>query len=241
FQLSLRVGTYEQVIPLIRDSLQRMQLDYMDLCLIHTPRNVLNLKNRDYLEIWRGLEEAKWLGLTRSIGVSNFNVTEINRILDNSKTPPAVNQIETNPTYTNLKLVAYCQSKSIIVTGYSPFGFLVPRPFNNLSLPPTFDDPILVGMAKKYCVKVSQIVLRYLVERHIMPIAGSLDKEHIKSNIDIFDFTLCPEDVLIINKFNKNIKVHLIDYDGLEEEMYRDYKNMKRFTRENNLQQYRNA
>ncbi|XP_045770611.1 aldo-keto reductase AKR2E4-like [Maniola jurtina] len=240
-KLSFSVVTCKEVMQSMQGSLKRLQLQYLDMTLIHTPRNVLNLKNRDYLVIWKCLEGAKQMGLTRSIGVSNFNATEINRILVNSKTPPAVNQIETNPTFTHLELVAYCQSKGIVVTGYAPFGFLVPRPFNDLALPPTFDDPILVGMAEKYCVDVSQIVLRYLVERHIIPIAASLDKEHIQSNIDIFDFTLCPEDVLIINEYDKNIKVHIIDYDGLEEEMLYMYRYLKRFARENNLKQFRNV
>ncbi|XP_069356734.1 aldo-keto reductase AKR2E4-like [Maniola hyperantus] len=163
-KLTFTVATCKDVMQSMRDSLKRLQLQYLDMILIHTPRNVLRIRNRDYLVIWKCLEEAKRMGLTRSIGVSNFNATEINRILLHSKTPPAVNQIETNPTFTNLELVAYCQSKGIVVTGYAPLGFLVPRSFTDLQLPPTFDDPILVGMAEKYCVEVSQIVLRYLVE-----------------------------------------------------------------------------
>ncbi|XP_034827851.1 aldo-keto reductase AKR2E4-like [Maniola hyperantus] len=240
-KLPFKVCTYAQVIGALQNSLKRLQLDYLDLYLIHTPRNVLKIKNCDYLEVWKGLEEAKRLGLTRSIGVSNFNSTEINRILTNSKTPPAVNQIETNPTFTNLELVAYCQSKSIVVTGYGSFGFLVPRPLIDLQLPPTFDDPTLVRMAKKHRVEVSQIIQRYLVERYIIPMTASFDKEHIELNLDIFSFTLSPKNVRKINKFNRDIKTYVYDDDGLEEAMVDGHRSLKRFIKANNLRQYRNV
>ncbi|XP_045770624.1 uncharacterized protein LOC123871092 [Maniola jurtina] len=237
-KLSFKFGTRGQVIPAIRDSLKRLKTDYVDLYLIHIPRNVLNVTNYDYLEIWKGLEDAKRMGLTRSIGVSNFNSTEINKILLNSKTPPAVSQIEINPTFTNLELVAYCQSKGITVSGYAPLGFLVPRSFNVQSIPPTFDDPILVRMAKKYGVAVNQIVLRYLVDRNVMPIVASLDKDHIESNIDIFNFTIRPEDILLINEYNRNFKVYVIDYDGLDKAMTDGYEYIKDYVREHNLKQF---
>nr|XP_034827853.1 aldo-keto reductase AKR2E4-like [Maniola hyperantus] len=239
-KLTFSAATCKEVMQSMRDSLKRLQLQYLDMILIHTPRNVLNIPNRDYLVIWKCLEEAKRMGLTRSIGVSNFNATEINRILLYSKTPPAVNQIETNPTFTSLELVAYCQSKGIVVTGYAPLGFLVPRSFNDVSLPPTFNDPLLVGMAEKYCVEVSQIVLRYLVERCIVPIIASLNKEHIESNVDIFNFTMSPKEILMINNYNKNYKVYLRDYDGLEWKMRTDYTYLIEYIKDNNLIQYRN-
>ncbi|XP_069356732.1 aldo-keto reductase AKR2E4-like [Maniola hyperantus] len=235
-KLPLAVGTRKQVIPAIRDSLKNLQTDYVDLYLIHTPRNVLSVKNHDILEIWKGLEDAKRMGLTRSIGVSNCNSTEINKILVHSETPPAVNQIETNPTFTNLELVAYCQSKGIVVTGYAPLGFLVPRSFNVQSIPPTFKDPLLVGMAKKHGVGVNQVLLRYLVDRNVLPLVASLKKEHIESNINIFNFTMSPKDILLINEFNKNVKVHIIlDDGGLAKQMRAGYNYMKEYARENNL------
>ncbi|XP_069356731.1 uncharacterized protein [Maniola hyperantus] len=239
-KLSFKTGTRNQVVPAIQDCLKRLQTDYVDLFLIHTPRNVLGVKNHDYLEIWKGLEDAKRMGLTRSIGVSNFNSTEINKILVHSKTPPAVNQIETNPTFTNLEIVAYCQSIGIVVTGYAPLGFLVPRSFNVKSIPPTFKDPILVGMAKKYGVGVNQVLLRYLVDRNVFPLVASLNKEHIESNIDIFNLTMSPKDILLINEFNKNVKVHLDDYDGLDQQMRDGYNYMKEYARQNNLTQFEN-
>ncbi|XP_052738850.1 aldo-keto reductase AKR2E4-like [Bicyclus anynana] len=166
-KLSFRVLTRAQVIPSIKESLKRLKLDYVDLVLIHTPCDVLGLKpgfpkksecSRNHtLEVWKGLEDAKRLCLTRSIGVSNFNSTDMASILADSDTVPAVNQIETNPTFAHQELVAYCQSKNIVVTGYAPFGFLVSRPFNDLALPPTVDDPFLVSQAEKYDVTVNQL------------------------------------------------------------------------------------
>ncbi|XP_052738846.1 aldo-keto reductase AKR2E4-like [Bicyclus anynana] len=199
----------------------------------------LGRNNHDNLEMWKGLEDAQRLGLTKSIGISNFNSTYMARILANSKTLPAVNQIETNPTFANLELVAYCQSKNIVVTGYSPFGFLVRRVLNDLSFPPTFDDPLLVRLAKKYGVTVSQIVLRWLVERGIIPIAASWNKYHIKLNIDIFSFKMSPKDVLKMNEFDRNVKVYLIDYEGLFEIERQGFYEMEEYIERNNLGQYR--
>nr|XP_034827849.1 aldo-keto reductase AKR2E4-like [Maniola hyperantus] len=147
---------------------------------------------------------------------------------------------QTNPTFTNLEIVAYCQSIGIVVTGYAPLGFLVPRSFNVKSIPPTFKDPILVGMAKKYGVGVNQVLLRYLVDRNVFPLVASLNKEHIESNIDIFNLTMSPKDILLINEFNKNVKVHLDDYDGLDQQMRDGYNYMKEYARQNNLTQFEN-
>ncbi|XP_023942386.2 aldo-keto reductase AKR2E4-like [Bicyclus anynana] len=226
------------VVPAVKNALKRLQLDYVDLCLIHQPVDMVGSKDYDNLEIWRGLEDAKRLCLTRSIGLSNFNSTFMTRILANSDTVPAVNQLETNPTYANLETVAYCQSLNIVVTGYAPFGFLVPRTLNDLSLPPTFDDPFLVGLARKYAVNVSQIVLRYPVERGIIPIAKSSNIDHIKQNVDIFGFTIDPEDILRINQFDRNVKVYRIDYPGLFQFVRDNYPFVRRYVRRNNLRQY---
>ncbi|CAH2238448.1 jg13086 [Pararge aegeria aegeria] len=143
-----------------------------------------------------------------------------------------------NPTFVNQELVAYSQSKNITVAGYSSFGFLVKRVFNDLSVPPTFEDPKLVRMAKKHGVTVSQIVQRYLVDRSIIPIAASLNKIHIKLNVDIFDFTLNPEDIRTISEFDRNLKVFLVDYNGLFQIMCDGFKRLFQFRQSYNLQQY---
>lgn len=199
----------DQVVPALRESLKRLGLDYVDLYLIHfplafnaddTPANI------DYLETWQGMEEARRLGLAKSIGVSNFNQQQLERLLANSQTKPVVNEIEVNPTLTQQPLVKYCQDNDIVVMAYSPFGFLVTRDAEH-SPPPHLDDPQLLAMANKYNKTVPQISLRYLAQRGLVPIPKSVTKKRIEQNIDIFDFQLTFEEMCQIDAFNKDIRV----------------------------------
>ncbi|XP_038213375.1 aldo-keto reductase AKR2E4-like [Zerene cesonia] len=199
----------EQVVPALRESLKKLGLDYVDLYLIHFPVSTKEddtLDDVDYLDTWKGMEQAKQLGLARSIGVSNFNASQINRIVQNSKIWPAVNEIEVNPTLTQEDLISYLQSLRIVPMGYSPFGFLVSRKTENAP-PPRADDPALVKMAQKYGKTTSQIALRYLIDRGVIPIPKSTNQQRIAQNIDIFDFSLTKDEVNTINKFNKNVRV----------------------------------
>ncbi|CAG4932203.1 unnamed protein product [Colias eurytheme] len=125
------------------------------------------------------MEQAKQLGLAKSIGVSNFNASQIDRIVKNSKIWPAVNEIEVNPTLTQIDLISYLQSLRIVPMGYSPFGFLVSRKSDNAP-PPRADDPTLVKMAKKYGKTTSQIALRYLIDRGIIPIPKSTNSSVLR-------------------------------------------------------------
>ncbi|XP_068623931.1 uncharacterized protein [Battus philenor] len=199
----------ENVVPALRGSLRRLGLDYVDLYLIHSPvsrKDDGSFANIDYLETWLGMEDAKKLGLTRSIGISNFNRDQISRVLENCEIKPAVNQIEVNPTLTQEDLISYCKSVDIQVTAYSPFGFMVHRNNNN-PIPPSLDDPVLTKIANKYGKNTTQVVLRYLIDRGTIPIPKSTTKERIRKNIDIFDFSLTKEEIDTINKFNKNVRV----------------------------------
>ncbi|XP_023942378.1 aldo-keto reductase AKR2E4-like [Bicyclus anynana] len=211
-KLDASVPFRKHVVPSLKENLKRLRLEYVDLFLIHNPYNVFNYSNFDILDIWKGMEDCKRLGLARSIGVSNFNSSHINRMLRYSKIRPAVNQIEVNPTRTNLDIVAYCQSEGIVVTGYAPFGFLVPRPWSNITgIPPTFEDPTLVRMARKYGKETSQVALRYQIDRSVIPIPRSQNRTHISSNVDLFDFSLTQKEVYTINEFNRNLPVYADD------------------------------
>ncbi|KAL4707238.1 hypothetical protein ACJJTC_008319 [Scirpophaga incertulas] len=199
----------EQVVPALKESLQRLGLDYVDLYLVHFPVSIKSDNSADdidYLETWKGMEEAKELGLAKSIGVSNFNASQLDRLVANCKVKPAVNQIEVNPTLTQESLVVHCQKLGVAVMAYSPFGFLVARKSEN-SPPPRVDDPILVQIADKYKKTTPQIVLRYLVDRGLIPIPKSTNKERIAKNIDIFDFKLTEEEKATISRFNKDVRV----------------------------------
>ncbi|CAH2098424.1 unnamed protein product [Euphydryas editha] len=210
-KLHPEVGSREGVLPALRDSLKKLKIDCVDLFLIHSPDNLGGIPEHDYLSVWKGMEDAKKLNLARSIGVSNFNSTHINRILATSEIIPATNEIEVNPTYTNLELVAYCQSLNITVLSYAPFGFMVPRPFSLVPVVSTFEEPILVQLAQKYGKMPSQIVIRYLIDRGTIPIPRSVNASRMRLNIDVFDFQLTPEEIILINELNQNVKVYYFE------------------------------
>ncbi|XP_050356431.1 aldo-keto reductase AKR2E4-like [Nymphalis io] len=213
-KLNLDVGNREGVLPALKDSLNKLKLDYVDLYLIHSPENLASIQEYDYLNVWKGMEDVKKLNLTRSIGVSNFNSSNINRILANSEIVPSVNEVEVNPTYTDIDLVAYCQSLSIAVLSYAPFGFMVPRPIT-YNVTSTFKEPVLVRTAQKYGKTTSQVVLRYLIDRKTIPIPRSTNIGRIKSNIDLFDFCLTSEEISLINELNEDVKVYNFDDESL--------------------------
>ncbi|XP_031764466.2 aldo-keto reductase AKR2E4-like [Galleria mellonella] len=204
----------EQVVPALNESLSKLGLDYVDLYLIHSPgsqRADGTYDYIDYLETWIGMQEAKKLGLAKSIGVSNFNSVQIKRIIDNCEIVPAVNQIEVHPALTQEKLIPFCHNWGINVMAYSPFGFLVSRDVTDAP-PPRIDDPILENIARKYGKSTSQVVLRYLIDRGTIPVPKSTNKERLKKNIDVFDFQLTPDEINTINKFNKNRRVFDTSY-----------------------------
>lgn len=110
----------------------------------------------DYLDTWRGMEDCLTQGLTKSIGVSNFNSEQITRLLDHCKIKPANNQIEINPLLNQKKLIEFCRSKNIVVVGYCPLGR--PTPHDSL-----LNDRKLLQICKKYNRTPAQIILKYLV------------------------------------------------------------------------------
>ncbi|CAH0713574.1 unnamed protein product, partial [Brenthis ino] len=196
------------VLSALNTSLNKLQLDYVDLYLIHIPNNWITLEEYDLVDTWKGMEEVKRMGLAKSIGVSNFNSSHINRLLTHNNIRPAVNQVEVNPTHASLDLVAYCQKEGIVVTSYAPMGFLVPRPFRDYAPPPLIDDPNLTSLSIKYGKTVRQILIRYLLDCGTVPISKSSNKNHIQENIDVFDFSLSKEDIYLLNEFNLNMKVY---------------------------------
>ncbi|CAH2052456.1 unnamed protein product, partial [Iphiclides podalirius] len=195
----------EQVVPALRESLKRLKLEYVDLYLIHFPVSTKedgSPDNVDYLETWQGMEEAKALGLTRSIGVSNFNIEQLQRLLANSRTRPVVNEVEVSPTFTQEPMVSFCQANGIVVMGYSPFGFFVGRE-SAMNL----DKTTLLKIAEKYGKSFGQVILRYLIQRGVVPIPKSTNQRRIAENIDLFDFSLSEDEVATISQYNRNTRV----------------------------------
>ncbi|KAJ8973419.1 hypothetical protein NQ317_016702 [Molorchus minor] len=199
----------DRVVPMLKETLSSLKLDYLDLYLIHWPfafkesaslwpidEGESAFSDIDYLETWQGMEECLNLGLTKSIGVSNFNAEQIDRLLKNCKVKPVCNQVEVNPNLNQKKLIEFCRSKDIVVVGYCPLGRS-----EYAGLPgfpdPTILDPKVAEIGKKYNKTPAQVVLNYLVSLGISVIPKSVTKSRILENINIFDFTLAAEDLSV--------------------------------------------
>ncbi|XP_049882966.1 aldo-keto reductase AKR2E4-like [Pectinophora gossypiella] len=190
------------------ESLKEMNLSYVDLYLIHNPVAFTPDEKAyaiiDYKRTWKGMEVAKNNGLARSIGVSNFNISQLERLMEHSEIKPAVLQVEVNLNLAQDKLLEFCKEHDIVVMAYTPFGGLFDK--TTESPPPRADDPELVKIAEKYKKSTPQVVLKYLVQRGVVPIPKSIRKEKIEENINIFDFELTPEEMTTLSKFNKDYR-----------------------------------
>ncbi|XP_075973066.1 aldo-keto reductase AKR2E4-like [Anticarsia gemmatalis] len=198
----------DEVVPALKKSLAELRMDYVDLYLVHFPmayKKDGSISNTDYLTTWKGMEDAKTMNLTKSIGVSNFNLTQMQRLWDNSIIKPAVLQIEVNPSITQNELINWCKDHGVIVMAYSPFGAILGRAKD--APPPKANDPYLLELAQKYGKTVPQILLRYLLDRKVVPIPRSMNKERIQQNIDILDFSLTSDEVEKLSAFNSNYRL----------------------------------
>ncbi|XP_012283257.2 aldose reductase [Orussus abietinus] len=208
------------VEPAIKQTLSDLGLQYLDLYLIHWPMaykeggdlfpknsdGAIIMSDVDYLDTWKGMEGVLKKGLTKNIGVSNFNSEQIERVIKNSSVKPVTNQIECHPYLTQKKLSAFCKEKDIVVTAYSPLGS-PDRPWAKPDDPKLLDDAKLIELAKKYKKTAAQIVIRYQIDRGHVVIPKSITKSRIAENIDVFDFKLSPEDITYIDSFDRNGRI----------------------------------
>ncbi|CAG5053249.1 unnamed protein product [Parnassius apollo] len=205
----------------VRASLKRLDMDYVDLVLIHWPMSISQDgvdEKIDYLETYRGLEAVLKKGLTKAIGVSNFNLEQMKRLLANCNVVPATNQIEVNLNLGQKELVEYCQSKGVLVVGFTTFGSMVPSRATPDSPEPKIDNLTMVTIAKKYGKAVTQVALRYLYQRGIATIPKSLSKNRVLENASIFDFELDKEDIAQIAKFDNGYRTDIPSF-------WQDYSN----------------
>lgn len=196
------------VIPALKKTLKALGLDYLDMYLIHWPmgykENMGTLYPKDgdkwlysdvdYVETWLGMEEAVKQGLVRSIGVSNFNKDQIERVIAASSTVPATNQIEIHPELPQLEMIQYCRSKGISVTAYSPLGS-PDRPWAKAGEPLLMDHPKVVAIATKHGKTPAQILIAFAIQRGLICIPKSVTKSRIEANMKVFDFTLSKDDI----------------------------------------------
>lgn len=182
-KLWLQGASYDGAKAQFERSLNRLQLDYVDLYLIHQPYG-------DVHGAWRAMEELQQAGKIRAIGVSNFQPDRVAELVAFNKIKPAVNQIEVNPFYQQFFSVAWLQSRGIQPEAWAPFA----EGRNNL-----FQHPILTAIGKKYGKTVGQIVLRWIFQRDIISLAKTTHKTRMQENINILDFELSAQDMLQIS------------------------------------------
>lgn len=180
---------YDDALNAIKESLARMGLDYFDLYLIHWPLPKRGL----YVEAWQALVTAQKLGLIKSIGVSNFEPEHLDKIISATGVTPSVNQIEIHPYWVNDKRVKENAKRGITTEAWSPLG----RGSSALS------EPIIVKLAEKYAKNLGQIILRWHLQRGIVPLPKSTNLEHQRSNLAVFDFELTADEVKAINTLNR--------------------------------------
>lgn len=208
--------TKDRVLKGIKETLANLQLDYVDLYLIHWPMGFkegddmfprgedgqIIFSEADFMDTWKAMEELPGLGLAKTIGVSNFNKDQLQRVLDNGKIVPAVNQVECHPYFNQVKLFEFCKSKGIVLNGYSPFGS-PDRPWAKPDDVKLLDDPKLREVGAKYGKSTAQVILRWLVQRGIIAIPKTVSKNRLAENLNVFDFTLSPEDMEYVNTFSR--------------------------------------
>lgn len=181
-KLWIQSNGYADTLQAFERSLKRLQLDYLDLYLIHQPYG-------DVYGEWRAMEELYKQGKIRAIGVSNFQPDRMMDLMIHNKIIPAVNQIEVNPFHQQIDSHKFFQENSVQVEAWAPFA----EGRNNL-----FQNEILLTIAASHHKSVAQIILRWLVQRGIVTLAKSTRKERMMENISVFDFELSSEDLAAI-------------------------------------------
>ena len=182
---NMRQGTQREAIEF---SLKELQMDYVDAYLLHWP------VPGKYKESWKYMEEFYAEGKVKSIGVSNFEIDQLEDLFSSCTIKPMINQIEIHPYNTRKELIQFCKDHGIALMGWSPLhrGLIL-------------NDPALMEIAKKYNKSVAQIVLRWDLQNGVIPIPGATDENLIRENTMLFDFELTAQEMEEIDSLNQNL------------------------------------
>ncbi|XP_018426643.1 PREDICTED: rho crystallin isoform X2 [Nanorana parkeri] len=202
-------------------SLRDVGLDYLDLFLMHWPFSIkptgaadpsekdkpFIYDNVDFCATWEVLEACKDAGLVRSLGVSNFNRRQLERLLNKPglKYKPVCNQVEFHLYLNQHRLLSYCKSKDIYLVAYSVLGSHRDGNWVDPSLPVLLDDPILNKVAAKYNRSPAEVAIRFILQKGAVVLAKSFTPARIKQNLGVFEFELRPEDIKTLDSLDRNL------------------------------------
>ncbi|XP_059044928.1 aldo-keto reductase family 1 member B1-like [Achroia grisella] len=199
-------------------TLKNLKLQYLDLYLIHWPQaykedagtlfpfddaGKMQFSDSDYVDTWKEMEGLVRDGLVKSIGVSNFNKRQLERLLQVASIKPVTNQVECHPYLNQSRLKAFCEERGITITAYSPLGS-PDRPWAQPGEPLLLEDPKLKAIADRIGKTVAQVLIKYQIERGVIVIPKSVTKSRLESNFNVFDFNLSKEDLNLIDSFDCN-------------------------------------
>jgi len=190
-KLWIQSNGYEGTKKAFESSLKRLQVDYLDLYLIHQPFG-------DVYGEWKAMQELYKLGLVRAIGVSNFQPDRLIDLIIHNEVVPAVNQIETHPFHQQIETQKFLQENNVQIESWGPFA----EGKNNL-----FQNELLRSIGRKYNKTVAQVVIRWLTQRGVVTIPKSVHKERMKENFNSLDFELGNEEMEAIKTLDTNVSL----------------------------------
>lgn len=202
------------VIEACKLSLSKLKTDYLDLYLVHFPvafqKGVLEAElstqmvDIDVRDTWKAMEQLVDMGLCKNIGVSNFGIYELNRILTmpGLKYAPQVNQLEVNPYFQRRDIVRFCQQRGIVVTAHTSLGGSA-NPWNDVHKWKLLDDPVVGNVAKEVNKTNAQVLLRWGLQSNLSVIPKSVKKERLAENYQLLDFELSEAHMKMLNDLDK--------------------------------------
>lgn len=180
---------YKNTLKSFEESLKKLEMDYVDLILLHFPVTILRKKS------WIALEEIRKSGKAKSIGVSNYTIKHLEDMKNYANITPAINQVELHVFLQQPELISYCNRNNIVIEAYSP-----------LAHGKAMNDKVVTEIANKHSKTYTQIMLRFLIEKGLVVIPKSTHENRIVENSEIFDFKLDTDDMNKLTKLDKNLR-----------------------------------
>jgi aldehyde reductase len=219
--------SYQKAGECIDLTLKDLQLSYLDMCLIHWPMsyqeggdmfpkdadgNLIFVEN-DYLNTWKAMEDALTAGKIKSIGLSNFNKEQIERVIKGGRIKPSNLQVEVHPYFPQKDLIRFCQENGIVVTAYSPLANNANYFARKEDSPNLLNEPVLVEIGQKHSKTPAQVAIRWALQRKTVVIPKSVSKNRLQENFNVFDFNLSEQEMKSIDGLDRNWRMALLERD----------------------------